>query len=199
MSHISLEEQLQTAIKIAHSLYARGKVSGSTANISFRIADIIYISGSGTSFETLTPEQFAAVTIDGLKKTEQKPSKELPLHAILYQKRPDIHAVLHTHSFHATLWSCLSHEKEEDVIPNYTPYLKMKVGTVGMIPYAPPGSKALFEHLEKRVFCSDAYLLKQHGPVVPGATLLDAYYGLEELEESARLAWYLRQEKCNIC
>ena len=43
MSHISLEEQLQTAIKIAHSLYARGKVSGSTANISFRIADIIYI------------------------------------------------------------------------------------------------------------------------------------------------------------
>lgn len=192
MNQISLEEQLQTAVWIARSLFTRGKVSGSTANISFRIADTIYISGTGTSFETLTPEQFAAVTTDGLIKTEQKPSKELPLHAILYQKKPDVHAVLHTHSFYATLWSCLPHTKEDDVMPEYTPYLKMKVGTIGMIPYAPPGSKALFEHMEKRALCSDAYLLKQHGPVVPGATLLDAYYGLEELEESAKLAWHLR-------
>lgn len=46
--------------------------------------------------------------------------------------------------------------------------------------------------MEERIMNSDAYLLKQHGPVVAGRTILDAFYGLEELEESAKTAWYLR-------
>ena len=40
---------------------------------------------------------------------------------------------------------------------------------------------------------SDGYLLKQHGAVVPGKSLMDAFFCLEELEESARIAWMLRQ------
>ena len=55
---IITERQLETAVEIAHSLFERGKVSGSTANISIRIGDFIYISGSGTSFGTLEKEQF---------------------------------------------------------------------------------------------------------------------------------------------
>ena len=102
--------------------------------------------------------------------------------------------VVHTHSFYSVLWSCLEHEKRTDVIPAYTPYLKMKVGTVGIIPYAKPGSQELFGYMEERIMNSDAYLLKQHGPVVAGRTILDAFYGLEELEESAKTAWYLRGE-----
>ena len=41
---IITERQLETAVEIAHSLFERGKVSGSTANISIRIGDFIYIS-----------------------------------------------------------------------------------------------------------------------------------------------------------
>ena len=69
----------------------------------------------------------------------------------------------------------------------------MKVGTVGLIPYAPPGSEELFHYMEEHIEKSDAYLLKQHGPVVAGKTILDAFFGIEELEESSRLAWYLRE------
>ena len=53
--------------------------------------------------------------------------------------------------------------------------------------------------MEERIMNSDAYLLKQHGPVVAGRTILDAFYGLEELEESAKTAWYLRGEYVQEC
>ena len=196
---INTERQLEAAVEIAHSLFARGRVSGSTANISVRSGDFIYISGSGTSFGTLEKEQFSTLTLDGAYVEGVKPSKEYPLHAMIYRHRPEMTGVVHTHGFYSVLWSCLEHEKETDVIPSYTPYLKMKVGTVGMIPYAKPGSQELFRYMEERIMDSDAYLLKQHGPVVAGKTVLDAFYGLEELEESARTAWYLRGEHVPEC
>ena len=36
-------------------------------------------------------------------------------------------------------------------------------------------------------------LLKAHGPVVPGKSIMDAFYCLEELEESAHIAWELNR------
>ena len=69
----------------------------------------------------------------------------------------------------------------------------MKLGTVGMIPYEKPGTPELFQAFLDRIKHSDGYLLKQHGPVVPGKDILDAFYCLEELEESARIAWELRK------
>ena len=81
--------------------------------------------------------------------------------------------------------------KENDCIPDHTPYLKMKLGAVGLIPYEKPGSPELFSAFRERVGNSDGYLLRQHGPVVPGKTVMDAFYCLEELEESARIAWEL--------
>lgn len=62
-----------------------------------------------------------------------------------------IEAVIHTHSFYSTLWSCLKHENEKDIMPEYTPYLKMKIGTIGLIPYAKPGSTELFTYFAERV------------------------------------------------
>ena len=56
-----------------------------------------------------------------------------------------------------------------------------------------PGSQALFDAFERCVDKSGGYLLKQHGAVVPGKNLMDAFYSLEELEESAKIAWMLRK------
>ena len=99
--------------------------------------------------------------------------------------------MLHTHSCYAVLWSFVPGLPEQDCIPDHTPYLKMKLGTVGTVPYEKPGSQALFDAFRQRVEQSDGFLLKNHGPVVPGKDMMDAFYCLEELEESARIAWEL--------
>ena len=186
-----LKSKLDTAVWIAHSLFERGKTSGSSANLSFRHKDHIYISISGSSFGTMKEDDFAVISLDGSILSEKKPSKEWPLHLTLYGKSPDIGAVIHTHSTYSVLWSFVPSSTEHDCIPDHTPYLKMKLGTVGLIPYEKPGSEALFSAFRNEINKSDGYLLKHHGPVVPGKTMMDAFYCLEELEESARIAWEL--------
>ncbi len=186
-----LDKKLEQTIWVARSLFQRGKTAGSTANISFRHEGCIYISGSGTCFGTLQKEEFAVMDPEGKHIKGPKPSKEFPLHKLLYDKK-EARAVIHTHSFYATLWSCLAHESTEDVIPDYTPYLRMKVGRIGMVPYGEPGSRELFTLFEKCIPNSDGYLLQNHGPVIWGKDVMSAFYGIEELEESAKIAWHLQ-------
>lgn len=185
-----LNQKIQDAIWIAGQLFSRGKATGSSANLSFLHKGEIYITGSGTCFGRLTPDSFSRIKQDGTVEGI-KPSKELPLHKMYYEKSDSIQAVIHVHSFYATMYTFLPHDNEKDIVPDYTPYLKMKVGTVGLVPYAKPGSEELFSYFREALPFSDAFLLAQHGPVVGGVSLMDAFYGLEELEESCRIAWTL--------
>lgn len=187
-----LEQKLRDAVWIGKSLFERNKTAGSSANMSFLHDHKIYISQSGSCFGTLTPEQFAVMDMEGTCLSDNKPSKEWPLHLQVYRKKPGTGAVLHTHGTYCVLWSFVPAKDEKDAVPGHTPYLKMKLGTVGLIPYEKPGSQRLFDAFGQRVMDSDGYLLKQHGAVVPGKDLTDAFYCLEELEESAKIAWMLR-------
>lgn len=186
------KEKLTDAIWIGKALFDRGKVTGSTSNLSFRHGDGMYITTSGSCFGRLTPEHFAYVGLDGAAEG-RRPSKEFPLHLALYRRDPACQAVLHTHSLYSTLWSC-----QEDVgeragrLGAYTPYLNMLADGLTVVPYAPPGSGALFQLFEERAGEGRAYLLQNHGPLVGGKSLLDAFYLLEELEMSARVSWLLR-------
>lgn len=189
-----LTEKYQDALFIAKSLFERGKVSGSSANMSFLHEGNIYITGTGTCFGSLTCNDFSIIHKNGEAIGGPKPSKELPLHMSYYAKSSSIQAVIHTHSFYSTVWSCLKHENEKNVVPSYTPYLKMKLGTVGLIAYANPGSQELFDLFAQRIHDSDGFLLQNHGPIVGDKDLMSAFYCLEELEESARIAWELRHE-----
>lgn len=190
-----LKAKMDDAIWAAKSLFDRNKTAGSSANLSFRHGDTIYISGSGTCFGRLSYDSFAAVSLTGEALNDVKASKEFPLHRMCYEKDPAIGAVIHTHSFYATLYSCVPHVFETSVVPDYTPYLKMKVGNIALVPYAKPGSQELFGLFAEQVSKGDGYLLANHGPVVPGKTVMDSFYGIEELEESCHIAWELEQRK----
>lgn len=190
-----LDRKLEDAVWAAHSLFERGKTSGSSANMSFAHNGHIYVTASGSCFGTLKKDDFSCIDKDGSVISGKKPSKEWPLHTALFEKDPDIGAVIHTHSTYAVLWSFVPASDEKDCIPAHTPYLKMRLGSVGLIPYEKPGSEALFSAFRERVMDSDGFLLKNHGPIVPGKTIMDAFYSLEELEESAHIAWELRNNE----
>ena len=187
-----LEQKLSLACWMAKHFFDRGMGSGTTGNLSFAHGGKVYITGGGTCFGTLTPEQFSAVDPATLESTGPKPSKELPLHLTAYRKSNAVGAVIHIHSTYATLWSCLPHENLQDCVPDYTPYLKMKLGTVGLVPYAKPGSPELFAAFEASMPQSDGWLLAHHGLVAPGKDLMSAFGCAEELEESCRIAWELQ-------
>ena len=193
----ALEKNIDTAIWIAKSLFSRNKTSGSSANMSFRQGNMVYITGSGSCFGNLKPEDFSSISIDGTHISGVKPSKEAPLHTMVYKAHNDVNAVIHTHSRYAVAWSCLK-QLPDNVIPDYTPYLKMKLGSVVLVPYEKPGSEELFKRFEERVHLAKGFLLKNHGPLAGGNSLMDAFYNLEELEESCTISWMLRNEEADI-
>lgn len=183
---------------IGKSLFERNKTSGSSANMSFLYQDRVYITEGGSCFGRLTADSFAVTDLEGAVQNQKLPSKELPLHLALYRKPGStVRAVIHIHSSFAVLWSCLSHDgREDNVVPPHTPYLTMKLGSIRLVPYEKPGSRELFAAFRERLGNGGGYLLARHGPVVGASSLMEAFYNLEELEESCRTAWELH--KLNI-
>ena len=145
------DQELRDAVWVAHSLFERGKTAGSSANLSIRAGDTVYITASGTCFGRLREEDLVPIGMDGKPLSDRKPSKEWPLHLALYEKSPEIGAVVHTHSSYSVLWSFAVGDEDRDCIPPHTPYLRMKLGSVGAVPYERPGSEALFAAFRARV------------------------------------------------
>lgn len=190
-----LDKEMKDAIWVGESLFLRGKVSGSAANLSFKYDNKIYITKSGSCFGRLDKDDFSILSMDGTVLNNSKPSKEWPLHLALYQKDQSVEAVIHTHSTYATYWSCQTWDGLTDLIPTPTPYLKMKVGVVGFVPYAPPGTNELFRTFESSLNETNCYLLENHGPILADKTMLDAFYAIEELEEASQNAYLIKTTK----
>ena len=68
----------------------------------------------------------------------------------------------------------------------------MKIGTLPLIPYFPPGDLDLAKAVREMASDHHALLLANHGPVVAGKSLEDAVYAMEELEETAKLFLMLK-------
>lgn len=188
-----LQKKLSDSIWIGKSLFQRGKVSGSTANLSFKDKGKIYITGTGGCFGRLSEDEFAIVK-DDIVLSETRPSKELTIHKYMFESDESIKAIIHTHSTYITYWSCILEGAKEIKIPSPTPYLDMKVGKIGWVPYEKPGTEELFKAFKKSTANGyKAYVLEKHGVIVGAKTLMDAFYMLEEIEESAKNAWLLQQ------
>jgi ribulose-5-phosphate 4-epimerase/fuculose-1-phosphate aldolase len=74
----------------------------------------------------------------------------------------------------------------------------MRIGTLPLVPYFPPGDATLADAVGKLAGKHHALLLANHGPVVAGSSLSAAQDAIEELEETARLFLMLRHEKLNV-
>lgn len=182
--------------KVGKSIFDRGLTAGSTGNISVRLGDgTLLMTPTNASLGDLDPERLSLVTDKGEHISGDKPTKESFLHACMYCERPGDHAVVHLHSTHAVAVSVLADADPEDVLPPLTAYYIMRVGHLPLIPYFAPGDKELALAVQAKAKAHHAVLLANHGPVVSGATLRDAQYATEELEETARLHLLLQGQK----
>lgn len=174
--------------KVGKSIFDRGLTAGSTGNISVRLGDgTLLMTPTNASLGDLDPARLSLVDDKRNHLTGDKPTKEAFLHACMYCKRPSDHAVVHLHCTNAVAVSILADVDPADVLPPLTAYYIMRVGRLPLIPYYPPGDEALALAVEEKAEAHHAVLLANHGPVVSGATLADAQYAMEELEETARL------------
>lgn len=173
--------------ELAASLYARGLTAGSSGNISVRLADGWLMTPTGSTMGTLDPARLSKLDRNGAHVDGDKPTKETFLHMAMYRVRPKAKAVVHLHSTHAVAVSCMSGLDPANVLPPLTAYHAMRIGALPLVPYYPPGDPDLGEAVAAAAEGSHALLMANHGPVVAGASLKDAVFASEELEETAKL------------
>lgn len=194
---MSLESKLREEIcRSGASLFERGLTHGSTGNISVALPDGGWLmTPTGSSLGTLDPAKLSKLDAGGKLVSGDKPTKEAFLHTCMYRERPKAGAVVHLHSTHSVAVSCLDGIDHASCLPPITAYFVMRVGTLPLVPYFPPGDEALAEAVAKLAGKHHAVLLANHGPVVAGSSLSAAQDAVEELEETAKLFLLLRNEK----
>jgi len=188
MTENGLRERM---VAVARSLFARGYSFGTAGNISARLGGEVLITPTGSSFETVRPEEIARLDGDGTPVGPNKPSKEFYFHLAVYRARADAGAVVHLHSTYAVAVSCLRNLDTRDALPVLTPYYAMRVGRLPVIEYYPPGDPGLGPAVEQAAREARAMLLRNHGPIAIGRDLADAAALAEELEEQAKLYFLL--------
>lgn len=192
MSDTHLRDEIA---RFAASLFDRGLTFGSSGNISVRLDDGWLMTPMGSSFGDLDPARISRLDGSGNHLDGDPPTKESFLHVAMYDERPGAGAVVHLHATHSVAVSCLADIDPADVLPPITAYYAIKVGTLPLIPYYPPGDMDLAKAVREMASKHHAVLLANHGPVVAGKNLADAVYASEELEETAKLFLMLQGMK----
>lgn len=167
-------------------LVAEGLTTGTSGNASVRDGDGMLITPTGVRPEDMQPGSMVATSLDGEFAADGlAPSSEWQLHAAIYRKRPEVAAVVHCHSRHATVLACCRRE-----IPSFH-YMVAVAGadSIRCADYATFGSEELGRNTLRALEGRNACLLANHGQVSVGADLENALRIAREVEELAAQYW----------
>ncbi|WP_432738223.1 L-fuculose-phosphate aldolase [Maridesulfovibrio sp. FT414] len=180
-----LETERNLVVEYGKKLLAAGLTTGTGGNLSIlnREKGLMAISASGLHYLEATPEDVVIMDLDGqVVDSARKPSSEHGFHSVLYRKRDDVNAVVHTHSVYATTVACMNME---------LPAIHYLVGFAGkkvpLAPYATFGTSELARNVEETIGNYNAVLLSNHGLITVGRGIGNAFDAAEELELVARI------------
>ena len=160
--------------------------TGSSGNLSLRTGAGMLITPTGVDPTGMTARQMVSMALSGeVGESQLLPSSEWHMHAAIYSARPEINAVVHCHSRHATILACA-----HLTIPAL--HYMIAITGVDKIPladYATFGTPALAEAVVTALGPGRACLLANHGQIAAGEDLDRAFRVAQEVEELAAIYW----------
>ncbi len=181
---INLMHPRDQIVLIISRIYNRGLTTTSGGNVSI-IDDNgdMWVTPAAIDKGSLRASDIVLVKKDGTIEGKHKPSSEFPFHKAIYEIRPDLKAVIHAHPPALVSFSIAHTIPDTNVIPQ----AKYVCGPIGYAPYALPGSDDLGDSIAN-VFKQNykAVIMENHGTVVGGSDMSDAFQRFETLEFSAR-------------
>ncbi|MHB0753722.1 class II aldolase/adducin family protein [Polaribacter sp. M15] len=174
--------------EVISRIYKRGMTTTSGGNISI-IDDNgdIWVTPSAIDKGSLRASDIICVKKDGTVIGKHKPSSEFPFHKAIYEARPDIKSVIHAHPPALVSFSIVRQIPNTNIISQ----AKHICGPIGYAKYRLPGSEDLGEVIAdefKKGF--KAIIMENHGTVLGGSDLTDAYERFEALEFCASTILY---------
>ncbi len=168
---------------------------GKSGNVSARapstpkLSHGFYITPTGIPYAETQPEHIVSMALDGSHEGPTLPSSEWRFHRDIYLQRPEVQAIVHTHSSYATSIACLGRD-----IPAFHYMIAAAGGAdIRCAPYATFGTQELSDVALEALKGRNACLLGQHGVIAVGATLDKALALAVEVENLARMYWQALQ------
>lgn len=162
--------------------YRLTTTSGGNLSILDETGDL-WITPAGVDKGALSPRDIMCITSDGRVEGPHKPSSEYPFHQMIYERRPDVRAIVHAHTPALITFSIVRKVPDTRIIPQ----AHHVCGEVGYAPYALPGSRQLGQNIADTFGRGyEVVILENHGVVTAGPDLLTAFQRLETLDFCAR-------------
>ena len=174
--------------EVIDRIYKRGMTTTSGGNISI-IDDSgnIWVTPSAIDKGSLRSSDIICVKKDGTIIGKHKPSSEFPFHKAIYEARPDIKSVIHAHPPALVSFSIVRQIPNTNIISQ----AKHVCGPIGYADYKLPGSEDLGEVIAEEFKKGyKAIIMENHGTVLGGSDLTDAFERFEALEFCASTILY---------
>jgi len=182
---VNLMHPVEQIHVIIGRIYRSGMTTTSGGNISIRDGNgDIWITPSGVDKGALMTKDIMLVKKDGTIEGLHKPSSELPFHKAIYESRPEINAIIHAHPPALVAFSIARKVPDTKIVPQ----AHSICGEVGFAPYGTPGSEDLGKKIanEFKDTRYKAVIMENHGIVLGGIDMMDAYQRFETLEFCSR-------------
>jgi ribulose-5-phosphate 4-epimerase/fuculose-1-phosphate aldolase len=179
------DAQKQQVVVICRTLLERGYLKATEGNISVRIGkdSRFAITPSNYDYAKMTVGDICVLDF-GLAPVSgtRQPSIESAMHAAVYQSRPDVQVIIHTHQPYASALALI-----RKPIPHlFDEQVRFLGRSVEIIPYAPSGTGFLKNNVAKKVKNgANAFILQNHGVLVLGPDAERAVHNMALLEKCA--------------
>jgi L-fuculose-phosphate aldolase len=177
------QERIQMK-EICSLLYDHQLVTASDGNISMRLKDgNILITPSRKNKGLLQPEDMIVTDCMGnVIEGKGKASSEFPMHRAIYQNRPEVNAIVHTHPVYATAFALAG----KNIPDNYLIEARVILGATALAEYGTPGTMEMVDVISPYIRQVNSILLKNHGAITYGTDLIEAYNRMDVLEAVAK-------------
>ena len=165
--------------------FASQRRNGGNVSTILKQENLVLISPFNRPYRDLAVDDICVLDMDSGHTTATDPSTvEAAMHIKVYQKRPEVTAVIHTHSIYASVFSVLNKP-----IPALFDEITYKIGpVVDVVPYAMWGSRSMLDNISNKLnnkcFC---YILQNRGALCLGPTMEQALNNAELMERVAQI------------
>jgi ribulose-5-phosphate 4-epimerase/fuculose-1-phosphate aldolase len=184
------QKEKEIIVSTAQKLVEKGYLMATGGNLTLRIPgqNLFAVTPSNYDYMIMTPEDVCILDFDlQMIEGHLKPSVESALHSAIFQVRPDVQAVIHTHQVYASALALMN----TPIPALFDEQVRFLGRSVDIIPYAPSGTGFLKDAIAKRIKNNNnAYIMQNHGALCFGTDMMRAEHNVEILEKCS-LAYLL--------
>jgi L-fuculose-phosphate aldolase len=172
-------------------IWAKNYVDGNGGNVTVRVGDgLVLCTPTLISKGFMVPDDICLVDLDGNQLAgTRKRTSEVKTHLAIMKIQPKAKSCVHAHPPHATAFAVAGVVPPTCMIPEAEVFL----GQIGYAKYETPGSPAVAEEVAKIAVDHYSVIMENHGVIVWGKDVEDAYWKMENTDSYCQVIWIASQ------